>query len=673
VDATSLDIGFRRVQIKGRDLLVNGARVMFQGVNRHDSDPRTGRVISRERMLAELSLLKRANVNAIRTSHYPNDPMLLDLCDQLGFYVVDEADVEGHAFASTIADEPLYLPEIVTRVSRMVLRDRNHPSIVAWSLGNESGYGAAHDAAAAWVRHADPSRPVQYEGAVADDWFGGHAASDIVTPMYASLASLRSYAGNERADRPLILCEYAYSQGNSTGGLADYWDLFESQPCLQGGFIWEFTDHALDRDGDGHFRYGGDFGDVPNSGAVLLNGIVFADLTPKPALAEAQAVFSPVRMLSHAHEILRGTLRLRNRLHFTDLSELVLEAAVVSGSGLGTAVALEVTGAPDSEVRITIPAPVVIALQDSGALALQISVRTKVDRVWAPAGTVLAHQQVVVPHRTAPLPDGLRPPPVDDEGRLTHQLLEAAPTLCLWRALTDNDQSVALDQRFVRSGFFRLDANTTVVEVSEESAIVDIWYRSAFGDPVHHRRSISEATDGTLIFDEQVVLPDGTSDGLRVGMELHLVPGFERAMWLGLGPHENYPDRRRCAMLGRWEARIDDLAVPYVLPQENGTRGGVTELVLSGRAGTAHFASEKPLHINVGRYTTHALEQTEHWWELQPRDRTIVHLDIAHRGLGTGRIGPDTHPQYRLVGTLYRWRWAMRLEPYNGTRVNTIG
>src|SRR5690625_3555378 len=251
IDAVEYRVGFRRVELEGRDLLVNGTRVLIQGVNRHDLDPLTGRVISPERMREELSLLKRGGVNAIRASHYPNDPAFLDLCDEYGFYVVDEADVEGHAFASTIANDPRHLAESVIRVARRVLRDRNHTSMIMWSRGNEAGYGAAHAAAAAWIRHTDPARPVHYEGAIATDWHAGHGATDIVCPMYPSFAALEGFSRDVRSDRPLILCEYAYSQGNGTGGLAEYWRLFETMPGLQGGFIWQFTDHALDPKGDG--------------------------------------------------------------------------------------------------------------------------------------------------------------------------------------------------------------------------------------------------------------------------------------------------------------------------------------------------------------------------------------------------------------------------------------
>lgn len=662
VDSVALRVGFRTVKVEGRDLLVNGERVLIQGVARHDLDPRTGRVITRERMVAELSLLKRFNVNAIRTAHYPNDPEFLDLCDEFGFYVFDEADVEAHAFASTIADDPLYLGPILERVMRMVIRDRNHPSVIAWSLGNETGYGAAHDAAAAWVRRFEPSRPVHYEGAIATDWHGGHAATDLVCPMYPSFAALESYSADSRSDRPLILCEYAYSQGNSTGGLAEYWRLFESLPALQGGFIWEFTDHALDPDGDGHYRYGGDFGDTTHNGATMLNGIAFSDATPKPALYEARGLFSPVRIVSDAEDATRGRLRVRSRRNFADLADLTFELHVDSRAGRGTAVPVDLGDIPPgTEREIELPEAILNELQSKAALAVSLTVRTAQGSAWAPAGTELAVDQVVLPRTRLPLELAGVAPQVTAEGSVEHPLLLASPRLCLWRALTDNDASFALDQRFVRSGFFELEPVRVKVEDEADCVVVSIRYRAAFGDEFEHKRRISRKGN-RIRFEERVDLPAGMRDGLRVGVEFELDGRFERASWVGLGPWENYPDRNASALLGRWTTSIDELAVPYVIPQENGTRGGVDTLEIAGPGRRVTVRSSTPLHINVGRHTTDELEQAAHWWELPASTRTIVHLDAAHRGVGTGLLGPDTRPRHRLSGGHYSWTWELNLE-----------
>ncbi|WP_229276351.1 glycoside hydrolase family 2 TIM barrel-domain containing protein [Agromyces kandeliae] len=662
VDRAEYRVGFRRVRIVAKDLLVNGRRILIQGVNRHDTDPHRGRVITRDRMLAELSLLKRCNVNAIRTSHYPNDPQFLDLCDELGFYVVDEADVESHAFASALIDDPLYLPEIVERVSRMVIRDRNHPCVITWSLGNESGYGPPHDAAAAWVRRVDPTRPVQYEGAVASAWYSGHAASDIVCPMYPSFASLRAYASDPRADRPLITCEYAYSQGNSTGGFAQYWELFESLPGLQGGFIWEYLDHALDPDRSGRGRFGGDFGDEPNNGVTLLNGIAFADATPKPAMLEVRGVFSPVRIAATPEELHAGRVRLRNRQTFADFDALTIHVRVEHRDGPGPeALLVSPSVSPGREIAVTLPDPILDELRADTALAVTAVVRTATDTLWAPAGTELSFEQVELPTAHGRLPQATAPGGCDD-GSISDALLAGAPRLELWRALTDNDMSAALDQRFVRSGFFRLDAVETDVQSGPTSRTIRTLYRAAFGDTVEHTRILSLAPNGSYLFDEEVVLPEASHDHLRIGMVFELVAGFDRAAWIGYGPWENYTDRRTAAMLGRWDLPIDDLAVPYLRPQENGTRSGVTRLELSGEAGRAIVTCDRPVHVNVSRHSVADLESVDHWWELPARDGTVVHVDVAHRGMGTGRLGPDTGIAHRLTQTRYRWRWQLMLE-----------
>ncbi|WP_284984472.1 glycoside hydrolase family 2 TIM barrel-domain containing protein [Arthrobacter sp. efr-133-TYG-118] len=665
IDRTEVRTGFRRVEIVGRDLLVNGRRIWIQGVNRHDFNPDTGRVLSRDDMIADLSLLKRFNFNAVRTSHYPNDPVFLDLCDEFGIYVVDEADIEAHAYASSICSDPQYLPAFVDRVSRMVIRDKNHPSIIAWSLGNETGYGANHDAAAGWVRNYDPTRPLHYEGAISLDWHGGHAATDIVCPMYPAFSALEAYAQDPTVDRPVILCEYSYSQGNSTGGLAEYWRLFESLPGLQGGFIWEFKDHALDPEHNGHYRYGGDFGDEPNDGPVLLNGIVFADGTPKPAMYEARGIFSPVRILSTPAEALNGSVRLLNRQTFADLSTLRLEVAVELSSGTSEWHPIEV-GADAGEVAsFTVPPHLLNLLADPDALALTVNVRIAVDAPWGDGGTLIAQHQVLLARSFDEMPSAVSAtgvPPIEEDGELLHPLLARTPRLCLWRPLTDNDGSFFLDQRFIRTGFFRLERESIEVSYPESGlSEVTIGYRTAFGDKVVHRRRIVEAGPDEFEFIEHVELPEGSEDGLRVGIEVELAGEFDELEWVGLGPWENYPDRSSSALLGRWSSTIDDFVVPYLLPQENGGRGGVEQLRVTGRGGSMSTSHSSPFQMTVGRHTVEELEDATHWWKLAPSSRTIIHLDFAHRGVGTGILGPDVRSEFRLKERTYSWTWRMQL------------
>lgn len=664
IDEATVRVGFRRVEIADRELRVNGKAIVVQGVNRHDFDPRSGRVIDARSLLADLSLLKRFNVNAIRTSHYPNDPAFLDLCDELGFYVFDEADIEAHAYAGVVAHDQRYLGAFVDRVSRMVQRDRNHPSIIAWSLGNESGYGANHDAAAAWVRRQDPTRPLHYEGAISSDWHAGHGATDILCPMYPTPEALEAYSADPCGNRPLIMSEYAYSQGNSTGGLARYWEVIERSPGLQGGFIWQFKDHALDPDGSGRYRYGGDFGDTPNDGVVLLNGIAFADGTPKPAMFEMRGIFAPIRVESDAVAARAGRLRVRNRQTFADLSEFDL-ALRVDSAGLAPFERTIPTplAAAGETTQVDVPDEICRRFRDERSLGLTLVVRTARSNQWADAGTAVAECQITseaLPMTLETTDRAVQPLPQVIDGRIAHPLLASEPRLCLWRALTDMDTAYVLDSRFVRSGFFSLtEASRTVTAGPSGRADVHLVYHAAYGDPVIHRRSVT-MDEGVLRFREQVQLPEGTRDGVRVGIEFELTPGFHDAEWVGLGPWENYPDRRQSALSGTWRSSIDDLAVPYLFPQENGGRGEVTQLVLTGRAGLVR-TTHQPLQANVSRHTVNDLEVATHWWQLAADERTIVHLDVAHRGLGTAALGPDTAPEFRLTGTTFTWDWSLHL------------
>jgi beta-galactosidase len=319
-ETVSTGVGFRDVEIRDRNLLVNGEPVLFAGVNRHEHDDTRGRAITRASMERDVALMKQFNVNAVRTSHYPNDPYWLELCDRHGLYVIDEANVESHAYYDELCVDPRYRNQWVERVANMVERDKNHPSVILWSLGNESGYGENHDAAAGWVRARDPSRPLHYEGAIKFDWGGGSAATDVVCPMYPELGDVVEWAKEATDDpRPMILCEYSHAMGNSNGGLADYFAAFRSHDALQGGFIWEWVDHGIrqiDTAGRAYWAYGGDFGDEPNDSNFCADGIVWPDRTPHPALHELKFLAQPVHVESRG----RGRFRIHNRHHFTSLA-----------------------------------------------------------------------------------------------------------------------------------------------------------------------------------------------------------------------------------------------------------------------------------------------------------------------------------------------------------------
>jgi len=671
IEEVHLRVGFRRVETHGVDLLINGERVYIRGVNRHDFDQFTGRVISREAMRADLVAMKRFGFNAVRTSHYPNDPAFLELTDELGLYVIDEADIESHAFWETLCDDPRYLAQWVSRVSRMVLRDRNHPSVIMWSLGNESGYGSNHEAAAAWVRRSDPSRLLHYEGAIRLDWAAGESVTDVLCPMYPDISAIVEFARSGRQTRPLVICEYSHAMGNSNGTLAEYWDAIESTPGLQGGFIWEWWDHGLVQtlpDGRTRWAYGGDFGDEPNDGNFCTDGLVFPDRTPKPALREHQYLAAPVRIDvdSTAPIVASGRVHLSNWQHFRDLDWLrghweLTEAGAVIGSG---------------EVAIPVLAP-----GDSGEALLEgwqshgdatgerwltLRFTIAVEQPWAPAGFEVCWGQVRLDDgsgATAALPDPVEGETVrlDADGYLVHPLLASAPTLSLWRAPTDNDRVPGLGEVWKQQGLPELAAGSAEVERNGPVTIIRRELRA--GDSViMHTQTFTPLHGGGIHVVEEAAIPFELTDVPRIGTVLELVPGLDDLEWFGLGPHESYPDRKRSGLLGHWRASVSDQLVPYVRPQESGGHADVRWLELRDGSGAGvRLAMGEPMQVSATHYRAADLDQTTHASDLVARPETVVHIDAAHRGVGTASCGPDTIEEYLVRPGEYRWEWS--LEP----------
>jgi len=665
-EAAALLVGFREVRIEGVRLLVNGRAELLRGVNRHDFDPETGRVVSREAMRADLETMKRFGFNAVRTSHYPNDPAFLDLTDELGLYVIDEADIESHAFYDTLCHDPRYLGAWVDRVSRMVLRDKNHPSVILWSLGNESGHGANHDAAAGWVRAYDPSRSLHYEGAVRLDWTAGAAVTDVVCPMYAPIDALIGHARSGRLRGPLILCEYSHAMGNSNGTLAEYWDAIESTDGLQGGFIWEFRDHGLVQrlpGGSTRWAYGGDFGDEPNDGNFVLDGMVFPDRTPKPAMWEHRALAAPVRVHATLDQVRAGRIEIENRSLVRDLS------------WLRAAWTLEVDGKPVATGDLPLPdvqpagrrvasLPGWRQVEAVGEQWLTVRFRLARDEAWGPAGFEVAALQLPAGGRPAVPPAAAPggPAPVDDRGDLVHPRLATPPRLCLWRAPTDNDRIGGLAARWEAWGVDRLEREVDGVDRSRDgSVVVRARYRTAAGHEIGHRMRVTAAADGTIRVDEEAEIPDLLDDLARVGTVLEVAAGHEDIEWFGRGPHEAYPDRKRGGLVGRWRLTVTDAATPYERPQENGGRADVRWLALRDAYGAGlRLAFDPVLQVSATHWRAADLAGARHIGEVERRAEAVVHLDEAHRGLGTASCGPDTLPRYLVPTGTHRWSWTLQ-------------
>ncbi|MBT2416537.1 DUF4981 domain-containing protein [Streptomyces sp. ISL-22] len=668
-------VGFRDVTIVGRDLLVNGERVFVRGVNRHDFHPLTGRTVSYEDMRADLVLLKRFGFNAIRTAHYPNDPTLYDLADELGFYVVDEADIESHDHAHEIADDPRYLNAFVDRVSRMVLRDKNHPSVIIWSLGNESDYGANHDAAAGWVLRHDPTRPIQYEGAAKRGWADPELASDIACPMYAPLEDCVAHALSGEQTKPLIQCEYSHAMGNSNGTLADHWAAIEATPGLQGGFIWEFWDHGiLQRVSDGRpagrggaglhdngvaapghrWAYGGDFGESVHDGAFIADGVVFPDRTPKPVMYEHREIAAPVRIECFRHE----GIVLSNHQHFRGLDWLAGEWELVLADGTTLTAPAELPDLCPGETA-AVPLPFEVP-RDGGEAWLTLRVTTAEDQPWAPRGTELCLPQIRLrgPAVATDVPVDRRVE-VDAEGLLVHPLLTAAPTLSLWRAPTDNDELGGIAPRWRSWGLDALVRKVVSVREGAGGVTVEAEYAGTTG--VVRHRQVFTPVEGGIRVAEEAELPEAFDDVARVGTVFETVAGLDLLEWFGQGPWESYPDRSAGAPVGHHRVPVDALFTPYLRPQESGGRHGVRHFTLSAPDATGlRVALDRPRQVSVTRYRAEDLTAARHHDELVPRPGCVVHLDAAHRGLGTASCGPDTAPSYLVAPGLHRWSWTLR-------------
>ena len=695
-ESVACRVGFRRVEVRDERLLVNGRAVRIHGVNRHDHDDVRGRAVTRELMEADARLIKQSNINAVRCSHYPNDPYWLDLCDRLGLYVVDEANIEAHAYYDDLCRDSRYLAAFVTRVRNMVERDKNHPSVILWSLGNESGYGPNHDAAAGWVRARDPSRPLHYEGAIARDWSGGRHATDVVCPMYASADVIDAWAEETTDPRPLILCEYSHAMGN-WGGLADYAAAFERHGRLQGGFVWEWVDHGIrarDARGRAYWKYGGDFGETPHDANFCADGLVWPDRSPHPGLHELKFVSRPVSV--EARE--GGRFRIHNRRDFADLEdlrgvwELTVDGVVERRGRLPT---LDVSAGATRDVRLDLGR----ADGEERFVTFRFFLRRATS--WAPAGHEVAWEQLALPSRQKPRPwDVSRAKPVEEDGAIaleshgTRALVDtttgtlavlsgaggrnailAGPVLQLWRAATDNDglrllpdRSRGVLGRWLELGLDRVEHR--LESIRKAPGTVDVVHaasgRGRWDDAVHRQR-FRMLESGALRVENDVRLGPDLRDLPRIGVVLLLQPGLERLEWFGRGPWEDYPDRLASTVVGTFRSTVTDEYVPYILPQEHGRHSDVRRLSLTDETGFGLDVEGVPvIAFTASHFTATDLFAARHTSDLEPRAATVLSIDHAQRGLGTSACGPDTHPRHRLDA--HRYRFSYVLAPHRARR-----
>lgn len=694
LDHEAYSVGFRRVEISEGLLKVNGQPLLIRGVNRHEHHPERGHAVSREDMETDIRLMKQFNFNAVRTAHYPNHPDFYDLCDQYGLYVVDEANIETHGMnpSSQLSDDSRWLSAYLERVTRLVQRDRNHASVIIWSLGNESGLGASHHAAYQWVKQTDPSRPVQYEGGGADS-----AATDIICPMYARVKTdmplpesvpkwaIQKWIGLPGEDRPLILCEYAHAMGNSLGSFDEYWRAFRQYPRLQGGFIWDWVDQGLSHtspEGERYWAYGGDFGDQPNDRQFCINGLVFPDRSEHPTLYEAKRAqqFLQIKLIST--DPLTVQVNSEYLFRHTD-NEQLNWALLENGDAIGQGqMSLQV--APQSMARFQIdtalPAP-----KPGCDYHLDVWITQPEATPWSEPGHESARQQLSLPvsARLADVATSTIPAPsytetddriiIEHDGgqwqfdRATGQLLDwqqgnqallrAAPRDCFWRAPLDNDIGIseadrvdpnAWAARWAAAGLDRLVTTSslqTVTTLTDRVEVRVVHLHQADNEPrLRSHWQYSCHQDGSLTLHVEVEAAAGLPPLARVGLEWALTEVPETFSWWGRGPHENYPDRKLAADIGHYSLPLAAAHTPYIFPSDNGLRCDTRSLQLGSLSVSGDF------HFSLSRYSQAALAAARHQYELSEEDGVYLHIDAEHMGVGgDDSWSPSVHPEYQIT------------------------
>lgn len=718
VDIEAYDIGFRKVEIRNSQLCLNGKPLLIRGVNRHEHHPENGHVVNEADMIADIKLMKKNNFNAVRTAHYPNHPRWYELCDEYGLYVCDEANIETHGMfpMGRLANDPLWTGAFMNRYTRMVERDKNHSSIIIWSLGNESGKGPTHDAMYAWSKSYDPSRPVQYEGGGADT-----SATDIICPMYARVDtdqlfdavpkwSIKKWVAQDEKQRPLILCEYAHAMGNSLGGFSDYWQAFREYPRLQGGFIWDWVDQGLTKltdDGDQYWAYGGDFGDLENDRQFCINGLVFPDRTPHPSLYEAKYCqqFFQFALVSQSTTIEPNCQSSFKVVVTSELSFIRTHNRAVAWQITEDGVCIE-QGRIDLSIEAlstqTLDLVSCINWQPHKRYHLNLDVvATERDDIYQ-YEDVLATEQFSLDN---PSPVHVKPASentnsslhvTESDMQVTVETDNKAQTmvwdkttglLVTWASNNVNKLLLPFEDNFFRAP---LDNDIGVSEVDNvdpnawavrwEQAGVGKWSKHCSSVHVEQFPSSVELTvefshryreqqcastkwvyrigaTGQINLSVDVLLAEYLPPIPRVGLKFGCAgDGHNQVSWLGKGPFENYPDRNSAARFGNYTENVENMYTPYVFPTENGLRTQCQQLELSSIQVKGDF------HFGTSLYDASVLANATHTIDLAPSNLVHVNIDAEHMGVGgDDSWSPSVHEQFLLKDKHYQYDLTLSL------------
>lgn len=708
VEVIPQNVGFRNIRLNGETFLVNGVAIKFKGVNRHDYSPQNGRVVSREEIEKDIILMKQFNINAIRTSHYPNSYYLYDLCDEYGMYLIAETDLECHGFELTgdykwITDDPSWELAYISRMTRMIERDKNHPAIIFWSLGNESAFGCNFRKMTDVAHEMDPTRLVHYEGDFDVE------SADVYSTMYTWIENPKKpYLMKdiiEKSKKPHVHCEYCHAMGNGPGNLKDYQDLVYAHDKLQGGFVWEWFDHGIEsftESGEKYYRYGGDFGDDPSNKDFCIDGLIMPDRTPSPGLYEYKKVIEPIT--TTAVDIQKGIINLLSRYDFANLDRFnlvykVMEDDVILQTGFMAVPSIEARANKD----ITLPYDLsAIKVKPGAHYYVNISYQLREDTSYASSGHELATAQFELPLYKEGIvvrPEGILN--VEKEHTTLHvkganfsldfnlvngnlmnivrdgmQVLSKGPRLTLWRAPISNDMEIIdklkkvyflhLEHEVVMNIDYHMEGNILKVEVDTiNSTTNSAWHFKT-------KYVYTVCPSGDILIDVEGT-PSGRVDLApdmlpRIGVSMHLDKSMEHVRYFGMGPGENYADSKEAAQMGLYANTVDGLFTNYVIPQENGNHMGCKWVSMTNDRGMGLLAStEGDFNFSASWYEDKDLDDAKHTCDLVKRDYIIFNVDYKQNALGTNSCGQWQLDKYRAK--FEDFKLSFRLTPFNNKEV----
>lgn len=708
IEVIPQNVGFRNIRLNGETFLVNGVAIKFKGVNRHDYSPQNGRVVSREEIEKDIILMKQFNINAIRTSHYPNSYYLYDLCDEYGMYLIAETDLECHGFELTgdykwITDDPSWELAYVSRMTRMIERDKNHPAIIFWSLGNESAFGCNFRKMTDVAHEMDPTRLVHYEGDFDVE------SADVYSTMYTWIENPKKpYLMKdiiEKSKKPHIHCEYCHAMGNGPGNLKDYQDLVYAHDKLQGGFVWEWFDHGIEsftESGEKYYRYGGDFGDDPSNKDFCIDGLIMPDRTPSPGLYEYKKVIEPIT--TTAVDIQKGIINLLSRYDFANLDRFnlvykVMEDDVILQTGFMAVPSIEARANKD----ITLPYDLsAIKVKPGAHYYVNISYQLREDTSYASSGHELATAQFELPLYKEGIvvrPEGILN--VEKEHTTLHvkganfsldfnlvngnlmnivrdgmQVLSKGPRLTLWRAPISNDMEIIdklkkvyflhLEHEVVMNIDYYMEGNILKVEVDTiNSTTNSAWHFKT-------KYVYTVCPSGDILIDVEGT-PSGRVDLApdmlpRIGVSMHLDKSMEHVRYFGMGPGENYADSKEAAQMGLYANTVDGLFTNYVIPQENGNHMGCKWVSMTNDRGMGLLAStEGNFNFSASWYEDKDLDDAKHTCDLVKRDYIVFNVDYKQNALGTNSCGQWQLDKYRAK--FEDFKLSFRLTPFNNKEV----